>query len=340
MDEPTAALTVQETDTLFGLIRDFVSPETGLIYISHRMPEIAEITDRVSVLRDGQYVGTVTTKDVEMREIISMMVGREVAADARPRTTPISDEVVLRVTDLATKKLLRDISFDLHKGEILGFAGLMGAGRTEVARCISGADPRVSGTIEVNGAEVSINSAADGVRNGIGYLSEDRKRYGIILEQDVKANTAMAAMGEFTQAGYILDGKIAETGKEYSDRLRVRTPSVNQLLNKLSGGNQQKVVIAKWLVRNSDILIFDEPTRGIDVGAKEEIYQLLEELTAQGKSIIMISSELPEVLRMSHRIAVMANGRITGILDNADATQENIMELATVGKSEMNGAVA
>lgn len=341
MDEPTAALTVQETEALFRLIRDFVTPETGLIYISHRMPEIEEITDRVSVLRDGQYVGTVVTKEVEMREIISLMVGREVAADARPRQQPLSDEVVLKVEGLSTKKLLHDVSFELRKGEVLGFAGLMGAGRTEVARCVFGADPRVSGDIYVKGELVSIKSAADAVRAGIGYLSEDRKRFGILVEQDVKANTAMASMGEFTTAGYIDDGKIKEVGKEYSERLRVRTPSINQLLNKLSGGNQQKVVIAKWLVRNCDVLIFDEPTRGIDVGAKEEIYELLEALTAQGKSIIMISSELPEVLRMSHRIAVMANGRITGVLNNEDATQENIMELATVGKhDDMNGAVA
>ena len=337
MDEPTAALTIAETDALFTMIRDFVKPTTGLIYISHRMPEIAEITDRVSVLRDGQFIGTVTTKDVEMREIISMMVGREVSAEARPRTRPLSDEVVLKISDLSTKKLLRNINFELRRGEILGFAGLMGAGRTEVARCIFGADPRVSGEIEMHGKKVSIKSAADAVRNGMGYLSEDRKQFGILLEQDVKANAVMAAMQDFSIGGFILDGKIRTVGQEYADKLKVKTPSVNQLLGKLSGGNQQKVVIAKWLVRNCDILIFDEPTRGIDVGAKEEIYELLEQLCGQGKAIIMISSELPEVLRMSNRIAVMAHGHITGVLNNEDADQETIMELATVGKAQLSG---
>ena len=337
MDEPTAALTMQETEALFEMIRDFVGPETGLIYISHRMPEIEEITDRVSVLRDGEYIGTVETDKVEVREIISMMVGRQVAADARPKTAPLSDEIVLSVSGLSTKRLLHDVSFDLKKGEILGFAGLMGAGRTEVARCISGADHRTEGTIEVHGKKVKISNAADGVRHGIGYLSEDRKQFGLLVDQDVKTNTAIASMDHYTSAGVINDAKTKRDADKYRGQLRIKTPSINQTLNKLSGGNQQKVVIAKWLIRDSDILIFDEPTRGIDVGAKEEIYQLLEDLTAQGKSIIMISSELPEVLRMSHRIAVMAHGRITGILDNEEATQENIMELATVGKALMEG---
>ena len=340
MDEPTAALTVGETEALFGMIRDFITPETGLIYISHRMPEIEEITDRVSVLRDGQYIGTVTTQEVEMREIISMMVGREVSAEARPRTTVTSDEVVLKVEGLATKKLLRDISFEVRRGEILGFAGLMGAGRTEVARCIFGADPRTAGRIEVNGRPVNIREAADAVRAGIGYLSEDRKQFGLLLEQDIKANTVMAAMRDFNIGGFVLDGRIRTVGQEYSEKLRVKTPSVNQLMGKLSGGNQQKVVISKWLVRNCDVLIFDEPTRGIDVGAKEEIYELIEQLSKQGKAIIVISSELPEVLRLSHRIAVMAHGHITGFLDNEEAAQENVMELATVGKAQLKGIAA
>ena len=340
MDEPTAALTVGETEALFGMIRDFITPETGLIYISHRMPEIEEITDRVSVLRDGQYIGTATTKEVEMREIISMMVGREVSSDARPRTEVTSDEVVLKVEGLATKKLLHDISFEIRKGEILGFAGLMGAGRTEVARCVFGADPRTAGEIWIHGRKVAINTAADGVRNGIGYLSEDRKQFGLLLEQDIKQNAVMAAMKDFNIGGFILDGRIRTVGEEYSRRLRVKTPSVNQLLGKLSGGNQQKVVIAKWLIRNCEVLIFDEPTRGIDIGTKAEVHRLLEQLCGQGKAILMISSELPEVLRMSHRIAVMAHGHITGFLDNEEATQENIMELATVGKAQLKGNAA
>nr|WP_255621942.1 sugar ABC transporter ATP-binding protein [Tessaracoccus sp. OS52] len=340
MDEPTAALTISETEALFGMIRDFITPETGLIYISHRMPEIEEITDRVSVLRDGQYVGTVNTHEVEMREIISMMVGREVSAEARPRNKRLSDEVVLKVSNLSSRHLLRDINFEVRKGEILGFAGLMGAGRTEVARAVFGADPRTSGDIELHGRKINIRAAADAVRNGIGYLSEDRKAFGLLLDQDVKTNAVMAAMNDYNVGGFIDDGKIRTVALDMVSRLRVKTPSVNQLMRNLSGGNQQKVVIAKWLLRNCEVLIFDEPTRGIDVGAKEEIYALLETLSKEGKAIIMISSELPEVLRMSHRIAVMAHGHITGILDNEDATQENIMELATVGKAQLNGEAA
>ena len=340
MDEPTAALTVAETEALYGMIEDFVTPTTGLVYISHRMPEIERITDRVSVIRDGQYIGTVTTDETPIREIISMMVGREISAEARPRTKADSDEVVLKVTGLNTKKLLHDINFEVRAGEVLGFAGLMGAGRTEVARAVFGADPRQSGEIEVRGKRATINTAADAVRAGIGYLSEDRKQFGLLLTQDIKANTCLASMKHFHTGGFINDAKIAKVGQEYSDRLRVKTPSVDQLIGKLSGGNQQKVVIAKWLVRDCDVLIFDEPTRGIDVGAKEEIYTLIEQLSAQGKAIIVISLELPEVLRVSHRIAVMANGTITGVLPNADATQENIMELATVGKPLLKGSEA
>ncbi|WP_026460371.1 sugar ABC transporter ATP-binding protein [Schaalia suimastitidis] len=340
MDEPTAALTTQETETLFGLIRDFVTPETALVYISHRMPEIEEITDRVSVLRDGQYVGTVNTKETEMRQIISMMVGREVPADARPKNAPATDEVALKVTGLSTRKLLKDVSFEVRKGEIFGFAGLMGAGRTEVARCVFGADPRTAGEIQVHGKTVSIGSARDGVRAGIGYLSEDRKRYGLLLDQDVKFNTVLSSMENFSKGSILQHRKIVRESQEYVEKLRTRTPSVDQLLRNLSGGNQQKVVIAKWLLRDCDVLIFDEPTRGIDVGAKDEIYELLETLAAAGKAIIVISSELPEVLRLSHRIAVMAHGRIIGTLNNEEATQENIMELATVGQEQANGAVA
>ncbi|MDO5533681.1 MAG: sugar ABC transporter ATP-binding protein, partial [Propionibacteriaceae bacterium] len=248
MDEPTAALTVAETEALYGMIEDFVTPNTGLVYISHRMPEIERITNRVSVLRDGQYIGTVHTAETPMREIISMMVGREISGDARPRTTVESDQVVLKVSDLSTKKLLHDINFEVRAGEVLGFAGLMGAGRTEVARALFGADPRQTGDIEVNGKKVTIRTAADAVRAGIGYLSEDRKQFGLLLTQDIKANTAMASMKDFHTGGFIKDAKIRQVGQEYSDRLRVKTPSVDQLIGKLSGGNQQKVVIAKWLV--------------------------------------------------------------------------------------------
>lgn len=340
MDEPTAPLTTTETESLFQLVRNFITPETGLIFITHRMPELKELTDRISVLRDGQYVGTVDTDTTPLSEVIRLMVGREVPADARPTTFPLSDEAVLKVEHLSTKKAVHDVSFEVKRGEIFGFAGLVGAGRTEVARALSGADPHTRGEIMINGKKVSIRNAADGVKHGIGYLSEDRKQYGLLLDKSIAFNTALAAMDRFTTGGIINGRKITKIAREYVRKLRTRTPGVEAELRSLSGGNQQKVVIAKWLVRDSDILIFDEPTRGIDVGAKDEIYTLLEELARQGKAIIVISSELPEVLRLANRIAVMAHGRIIGTLDNEVATQENIMELATVGQEEANGVVA
>ena len=243
---------------------------------------------------------------------------------------PTESEPVLSVRNLSTRRLLRDVSFDVHAGEILGFAGLMGAGRTEVARAIVGADRRESGVITVRGREVQIQNPADAARLGIGYLSEDRKQLGILLERSVRENIVLASLRDYLGAlGFVRDGRIEATGREYVRKLRIKTPSTAQLVRNLSGGNQQKVVIAKWLAKDCDVLIFDEPTRGIDVGAKEEIYGLLRELADQGKAIVMISSELPEVLRLANRIAVMAEGRLTAVLDNADATQENVMDYAT-----------
>jgi ribose transport system ATP-binding protein len=330
MDEPTAALNEVEVQTLFGHIRRFVTPDTGVIYISHRMHELPQISDRITVLRDGRYIDTLDTASSTIPQVISLMVGRAINGEQRRVADGTTGEPVLSVRGLSTKALLRDVSFEVRRGEILGFAGLMGAGRTEVARALVGADRRSGGTVVVHGREVSISNPADAARAGIGYLSEDRKRYGLMLGRSVRDNVALASMPAFTsQAGFVQDGKIRSVATEYVSKLRIRTPSVGQLVQNLSGGNQQKTVVAKWLVRDCDILIFDEPTRGIDVGAKDEIYALLEELVAEGKAIIMISSELPEVLRMSHRIAVMCEGRITAVLDNADATQEKIMDYAT-----------
>ena len=340
MDEPTAPLTTTETEALFSLVRDFITPETGLIFITHRMPELTELTDRISVLRDGKYIGTVETAATPMSEVVKMMVGREVPADARPTTKPISDEPVLEVEHLSTAKVVHDVSFEVKKGEIFGFAGLVGAGRTEVARSLFGADPHTEGVIRIHGEEVSIKSATDAVEFGIGYLSEDRKQYGLLLDKDISFNTSLATMDKFTKAAIVNARKIRAVAQEYVKKLRTRTPSVDVDVRSLSGGNQQKVVVAKWLERDAEILIFDEPTRGIDVGAKDEIYTLLENLASQGKAIIVISSELPEVLRLANRIAVMAHGRIIGVLDNEEATQENIMELATVGQEQANGEVA
>ncbi len=330
MDEPTAALNDAEVDVLFELIRRFRSPETGVIYISHRMEELSRISDRITVLRDGRYIDTLVTADTDQREVISLMVGRELRGEQRPTAVPADREAVLSVQGLSTRRLLRDVSFDVRSGEILGFAGLMGAGRTEVARAIVGADRRESGVITVRGREVQIQNPADAARLGIGYLSEDRKQLGVLLERSVRENIVLASLRDYLGAlGFVRDARIEATGREYVRKLRIKTPSTAQLVRNLSGGNQQKVVIAKWLAKDCDVLIFDEPTRGIDVGAKEEIYGLLRELADQGKAIVMISSELPEVLRLANRIAVMAEGRLTAVLDNADATQENVMDYAT-----------
>ncbi|WP_029144625.1 sugar ABC transporter ATP-binding protein [Microbacterium luticocti] len=339
MDEPTAALNDAEVDVLFELIGRFRTPERGVVYISHRMPELERISDRITVLRDGRYVGTVETAATDQREVISMMVGRKIAGETRPRQLPADAQTVLEVEGLSTKHLLRDVSFQVRRGEIFGFAGLMGAGRTEVARAIVGADRRTAGTIRLHGAPVEIANPAAAARLGIGYLSEDRKLLGCLLERSVRENIALSSLsGDFSRAGFVRDRRIEQVGQEYIAKLRIKTPSSAQLVRNLSGGNQQKVVIARWLVKDCDILIFDEPTRGIDVGAKEEIYTLLRELADAGKAIVMISSELPEVLRLSDRIAVMAEGRLTAVLDNADATQENLMEYATRFSAE--GTVA
>jgi ribose transport system ATP-binding protein len=331
MDEPTAALTEAEIDELFHMINRLREKGIGIVYISHRMEEIKKITDRVTVMRDGHYIDTLLTPETTIDRVISLMVGRTIYESKPELPEKPATEVVLEVRNLNRGRELRDVSFQLKRGEILGFAGLMGAGRTEVARAVVGADPCDSIEVRVNGTPVTINSPKDAVKHGIGYLSEDRKRYGLVVGMDVANNVSMASMDQFLSAlGIVDDGKINETANQHVQTLAIKTPSVRQRVRNLSGGNQQKVVIAKWLTADTDILIFDEPTRGIDVGAKSEIYKLLNELARQGKSIIMISSELPEILRMSHRIIVMCEGRITGELSSSEATQEKIMQLATL----------
>ncbi len=330
-DEPSAALTEAEIEELFKIIRDLRERQLAIVYISHRMDEIKVITDRVSVMRDGGYIGTLVTADCTKQDIISMMVGRVIYEESKTKSAVAPDApVVLKVEHLNAGKMVQDISFELHKGEILGFSGLMGAGRTETARALFGADPKTSGDIYINGEKVDIRSPEDAVRCGIGYLSEDRKRYGIVLDKSVAENSTMAHLKNFVKGLFIDKKAEVSATEEFVRKLNTKTPSVDQMLVNLSGGNQQKVVLSKWLVRNCDILIFDEPTRGIDVGAKSEIYHLMNELVAQGKSIIMISSEMPEVLRMSDRIVVMCEGRKTAEIDIADATQESIMHAATL----------
>ena len=330
LDEPTAALTQSEIEELFTIMTDLKAKGIGMIYISHRMDEINRISDRITVMRDGEYVDTVNTADVTKDDIISMMIGRVVYEDPKTKSeVPKDAPVVLEVRNLTSGKTVRNVSFQLRRGEILGFSGLMGAGRTEVARAIFGADPYDSGEIYVNGKQVFIKSPEDAVKHGIGYLSEDRKRYGLMLIKSVAENTAISSMERYTRFGLINDRLLKEEAQAENEKLRTKTPSMEQALKNLSGGNQQKVIIARWLIKNSDILIFDEPTRGNDVGAKSEIYKLMNDLAKQGKSIIMISSELVEILRMSDRVLVMCEGRKTGELDISEANQENIMQLAT-----------
>jgi ribose transport system ATP-binding protein len=330
MDEPTAALNNAEIAELFKMIRDFKGRGVGIIYISHKVDELKQISDRVTVLRDGEYVGTVPTEATSVDTIISMMVGRTLKDISRDSTRTPREEIALEVKGLNCGALVNNVSFSLRRGEILGFAGLMGAGRTEVARAVFGADRAQSGEIWVRGKKVSVHTPKDAVAVGVGYLSEDRKRFGLAIGMDVASNVAMANLARYLSFHFFLrERAIFAQAAKFVRLLGIRTPSLTQEVRLLSGGNQQKVIVAKWLCRDCDILFFDEPTRGIDVGAKAEIHKLLRELADQGKAIVMISSELPEILRKSDRIVVMCEGRITGELMPKEATQERIMQLAT-----------
>jgi ribose transport system ATP-binding protein len=328
MDEPTAALNNAEIAELFKMIRELKARGVGIIYISHKMDELKQISDRVTVLRDGEYVATAPTAGTAIETIIGMMVGRALSDERVAGVGPAGD-IALEVRNLNCGPLVRDVSFTLRKGEILGFAGLMGAGRTEVARAIFGADPLQSGDILVNGRKVSIRTPRHAVTNGIGYLSEDRKRFGLATGMDVESNVVMSNLSKYLSMNFFLRKRmIRGTTRRFIRLLNIRTPSPAQQVRLLSGGKQQKMS-SPGLDRDVDILFFDEPTRGIDIGAKSEIYKLLRALADQGKAIVMISSELPEVLRMSDRIVVMCEGRITGELLPEQATQERIMQLAT-----------
>lgn len=327
MDEPTSALTDKEIPQLFEAIRRVRAQNRSVIYISHRLQELSEIGDVATVLRDGQLVGTVPAKETSMDQLIKMMVGRELKEKFPKQEVQLGDEV-LRVENLNRAGLLRNISFSLRRGEILGVAGLVGSGRTEMARAIFGADPIDSGDIHVEGRKVKINSPVDAINAGIGFLTEDRKGQGLVLVQSVKNNITLASLPRFSPHTFIRSAEEFRAGAELVKSLDVRTPSLTQQVQFLSGGNQQKVVIAKWLCGRSKILIFDEPTRGIDVGAKVEVYQLMNELVRQGVGIIMISSELPEVLGMSDRILVMRQGEIAGEYSREEATQEVLLSAA------------
>jgi ribose transport system ATP-binding protein len=331
MDEPTAALSDNEIEDLFHIINKLKKQGVGIVYISHRMDELKRICDRVTVMRDGQYIDTVDINAVSLDEIIKMMVGREIYVSSTEVDRSHHGDVILEVKGLNQGKTLKDISFSLKKGEILGLAGLMGAGRTEAMRAIFGADKIDSGEVFVSGKKVHIKSPKEAVKHGVGYLSEDRKQFGLAVKLDVKDNIVLSSLEKFSNAmGMVNSKKVEAEGDKMVELLSVRTPSIKQKVKNLSGGNQQKVVVCKWLTRDCDILIFDEPTRGIDVGAKGEIYKLMNQLVKEGKSIIMISSELPEILRMSHRVITMCEGKITGELDIEEATQESIMKFATM----------
>jgi ribose transport system ATP-binding protein len=329
MDEPTAALTHAEIDNLFRTIRQLKTEGVGIVYISHKMDEIARIADRITVMRDGRTIDTVPAS-TPMAQVIAMMVGRPLEATEKTIPDTAANPVVLQARKLCRGRAIRDVSFSVRRGEIVGFAGLMGAGRTEVARAVFGADPIDSGEVLLHGKPLRLRSPQDAVQAGLGYLSEDRKHFGLATGMDVAANITLPSLQRWLRWGLVLnEPAIRRISQEMVDTLRIKTPSIHQTTKLLSGGNQQKVVIAKWLVQNCDVLIFDEPTRGIDVGAKAEIYQLLKDLAAQGRAIVVISSELPEVLAVSHRIVVMCEGRITGELRADEATQETLMALAT-----------
>ena len=334
LDEPTAALTQPEVEDLFRIMHDLQHKGIGMIYISHRMDEINRISDRVTVMRDGEYVGTEYTKNLTKDDIVKMMVGRVIYGEQKEKSLVADDApVVLEARNIVSGKTLRDVSFKLRKGEILGFAGLMGAGRTELARAVYGADSFDSGEIFVNGKRTEIKTPEVAVKHGICYLSEDRKRYGLMLGKSVTENTVIASLDDYIRFGWINDASAKAAAEEKNKQLRTKTPSMDQLLKNLSGGNQQKVIVARWLLKDCDVFIFDEPTRGIDIGAKSEMYDLMSELAAQGKSIIMISSELAEIQRLSDRVIVMCEGRITADLPIEGLTQEEIMKYATMRQS-------
>jgi ribose transport system ATP-binding protein len=332
LDEPTSALSIAETERLFGIIRKLRADGVGIIYISHRLEEFDAIIDRVTVLRDGKYISTHVWSEFSIPQLIHEMVGRDMNEEYPKRDTKIGD-VALEVSNLTRKvnrtTILNDVSFSVRKGEVLGFAGLVGAGRTELARAIIGADPITTGDIYINGEKKEIRNPSSAITNGIAYLPEDRKDTGLFLDQSVVFNVTIASLENISKKSIINDRKGKENTQEKVDLLHIKTPSISQIVQYLSGGNQQKVLIARWLCRNFDVVIFDEPTRGIDVGAKYEVYTLINQIASRGAAVVVISSEMNELIGMSDRIVVMAEGKITGELDRNDATQNRILTLAS-----------
>ncbi|OWF74495.1 sugar ABC transporter ATP-binding protein [Yersinia alsatica] len=329
MDEPTSALTEGEVFHLFAIINELKEQGKGIIYISHKMDEIFEITDEVSIFRDGMFVATDKTENLTKQSLITMMVGRELT-HMFPKFNNNIGEEVLKVSALRRDGLFRDISFTVKRGEILGVAGLVGAGRSEVMESLFGMHPADSGEIFIEGLPVKIDSPSKAIEQGLAFLTEDRKKSGLFLVLSVVENMSIVNLSEYiNKKGFVSHGQMAQDCMEQIKKLNIKTPTMDQIINNLSGGNQQKVLIARWLLAQPKILILDEPTRGIDVGAKSEIYRLISELANRGVAIILVSSELPEILGMSDRVMVMHGGHITGILDKQDASQEKIMALAS-----------
>ncbi|MDP9583037.1 UNVERIFIED_ORG: ribose transport system ATP-binding protein [Burkholderia contaminans] len=329
MDEPTSSLTESETVQLFRIIKELRSEGVAILYISHRLDEMAEIVDRVTVLRDGRHIATSDFAATSVNEIVARMVGRPLDDAYPPRRSTPADQVLLKVRDLQRTGTFGPVSFELRKGEILGFAGLMGAGRTEVARAIFGAERPDAGSILLGDTPVEINSPREAIRHGIAYLSEDRKKDGLALAMPVAANITLANVAAISSRGFLRFADETAIAERYVRELGIRTPTVAQIARNLSGGNQQKIVISKWLYRGSRILFFDEPTRGIDVGAKYAIYGLMDRLAADGVGVVLISSELPELLGMTDRIAVFHEGRITAVLETGKTNQEEILHHAS-----------
>lgn len=336
LDEPTSALTIEETKSLLRIIKDLKQKGVTSIYISHKLDEVFAIADRITVLRDGKVIGTAKTSELDQGKVVSMMVGREITNQYPPRKKQVG-EVVLSVKNWTVvregrsgRPVVKDVSFDLRKGEILGIAGLMGSGRTELVQSLFGEyGRRISGELYINGKPVVINSSRDAINHGLALLAEDRKRQSLILKHSVLANVTLPSLKSFVRHKVLDRNKELSAALTYQERLSIKTPSLHASVNDLSGGNQQKVAIGKWLMTEPNVLIMDEPTRGIDVGTKYDVYKLMNDLTSRGVSIIMVSSELPEILGMSDRILVMREGTLAGIVENENITMEKIMLLAT-----------
>jgi inositol transport system ATP-binding protein len=327
MDEPTSALSDKEVSLLFKIIKDLKQKGVAIIYISHKMDEIYEITDRITVLRDGKYIATKNTNELDKNALIALMVGREID-NLFPEKNLIRGDMVLSVQSLNKKGKFEDINFEVHAGEVLGIAGLMGAGRTEIARAIFGLDKYDSGEITLNGNKIKIKSPKEAIENGIGYVSEDRKALGFIPALSINENISLSSLANFSKAWFVNSTNEKEASTQLANDLKIKSTGINQKVMNLSGGNQQKVVIGKVLLTSPSLIILDEPTRGVDVGAKFEIYKLINQLTEKGIAVIMISSELPEILGMSDRILVLSKGKQTALLSKKEATQEKIMHYA------------